>query len=162
MRINYLIAPLCLVLAACHNQTAVETQSRTTEMTESQSYTNDTIPIFDTLALITPLNEDVQFKLFKSVLKGTKTKKLYDFSALGNDRLLDTYRNFHQTFTHYIDSSDQRYTDFFNTFYEQLELHEQDLAETDTLEIRTKLEIARLKSDIRAGFALKKAEKLQP
>jgi hypothetical protein len=108
------------------------------------------------------LDEQTQMQIFKSVMKGVKVRELYDFSALENDRMFPTYQNLRKMLDRYRDSSDKRYTGFFSDFFGRLEQHEQKIARPDTPDIKTKLQIARIKSDIHAELASKKTAHIRP
>ncbi len=162
MRILYLLNCITFLLTACNNASSPAEVSKTAANTFVDTFKDDTIPAYEDFPVInSPLDEETQLKIFKMVLKDVKTKKLYDFSALGNDRLLSAYTNFQKTFNSYRDSTDERYTEFFKNLFYKMELHEQEISNPETPDIRTRLEIARIKSDINAGFADKKSLELQ-
>jgi hypothetical protein len=148
MRLFYSIG--CFILLSCNNNTAsTETKVPETAMHQTPEFTEDSIPSYDALKKNDSLDKTTQLQLFRKVLKPMKVQKLYDFSAIKQEKLLEVYRNFDNTFTNYIDSP-RVYITFFNAFYNYLETYELSIPGIDTMvDVRTRLEIARTKSQIK-------------
>jgi hypothetical protein len=147
MRLSYFIG--CLIFLACNNQTApTENKVVTTALDPTPAFIEDSIPSYDALKATDSLDEVSQLQLFRMVLKPHKVKKLYDFSTVGPNELLDVYLHFDKILATHIDSPSV-YMSFFNTFYNRLDAYEMKIPNADTMNVRTRLEIARIKSQIK-------------
>jgi hypothetical protein len=154
------------IFAACacnsgsspQSQNPVKTQADPSQ--DAASFFTDSFPLRDSAMDKQPgtLDEEKQLALFRQLLKDKKPKKAFDFSLLKEEQLLGTYRNLQSAITKYEDSSDLRYGRFFSDFFERLQQQENIMADTGQVDVRTRLEIARIKSDITTGFALKKSQ----
>ncbi len=153
-----------MITSSCNNAPAPVVEENEQKTTAPQpDLTEDSLPSFDSSLFVQQtLDEQVQLALFKKVMKETRPRKLFDMKGLDHDKLLISYRHFLDIFHPYADSADDRYTAFFDQLFEKMEDHEQKLTGTDSVDVRTKLEIARIKSEIHTEFARQKTRTIHP
>jgi hypothetical protein len=147
---------LTIVLSCNNSPSEKQDSSPPSSIASSEFLKEDTILEYDSLPVEKELDEEKQFEIFKAVFHKNQMHALYDIEK---DELLTTYQQFYKILNRYNDSLDQSYTEYFKDLFVELETHEQDLLKDDTLEVRTRLEIARIKSGINSAFALKNSKK---
>ncbi len=141
-------------LMACTNHRGDEQASRQASAS-NDPFPEDSLSEPDTFAPVVQqqLSEQQKQDIYRLVMKGAKTGKDPDVSKLEKQHLQDVYRNFLLAVERYRDSSDQQYSTYFRQLYDDIQAREDILLTTDTLNTRTRLEIARVKSDINTALA---------
>ena len=146
MNIKYLLGCVCVLLFACQNNNANQSNENEFKTTSIEKLLSDT---FQDNAKPMAYNSD---SVKKALLQNLNIKTIQDIKGFDATKLSKSYNQLFNLLKESKDSSRSERNQILYTIFEKLNSKQVMLEDSQALEIKKKLQIAQLKSQIRPYF----------
>ena len=146
MNIKYLLGCVCVLLFACQNNNANQSNENEFKTTSIDKLLSDT---FQDNAKPMAYNSD---SVKKALLQNLNIKTIQDIKGFDATKLSKSYNQLFNLLKESKDSSRSERNQILYTIFEKLNSKQVMLEDSQALEIKNKLQIAQLKSQIRPYF----------
>lgn len=150
---QYILVPALAFGMGCNSspkQVESKQETKTSYVDETPAYYSDTLAI---TPMLDSLTQKQKLEMFKQILP--KAKKMDDYSTFSSTESAQTFQNVLHLMQNYQDSSDIRKNNLQSIYKELLEKSKEEF-EANPIDIKTKLELAAIKSEINEIIARSK------